>query len=237
MLIVGGKGEEPMSEHYCHNCYKWVSVPTSTNCCPNCGKYIAAVENKKNGDQTNKVNSTTSTGQMSTYRCNKCNKEFEEIGIPPQIQMLRMYKSVVNIGSEEVTEEVKNDPFLYRAMYCPFCNKAFCPPCCNMQSQICPECGKSGLMPGYRPLLNKIKINKNCFIATAVYGDLYHPSVRILRNYRDTTLSKSILGRLFIHLYYIISPHFIGFIKCNQWIEKNIKNILDKIVNAIASKW
>jgi hypothetical protein len=80
----------------------------------------------------------------------------EEIGIPPQIQMLQMYKQVVNIGSREVPEEIKNDPYLYRGFFCPNCNKAFCPQCSHMQGEICPECGQSGLMPAYRPLLKKI---------------------------------------------------------------------------------
>lgn len=93
---------------------------------------------------------------MSTYRCSKCNKVLEEIGIPPQIQMLQMYKQVVNIGATEVPEEIKNDPYLYKGFFCPNCNKAFCPQCSHLQSEICPECGQRGLMPAYRPLLNKI---------------------------------------------------------------------------------
>ena len=93
---------------------------------------------------------------MSTYSCSKCNKVLEEIGIPPQIQMLQMYKQVVNIGSAEVPEDIKSDPYLHRGFFCPNCNKAFCPQCSNMQGEICPECGQRGLMPAYRPLLKKI---------------------------------------------------------------------------------
>jgi len=93
---------------------------------------------------------------MSTYRCSKCNKVLEEIGIPPQIQMVQMFKHVVNIGSTEVPEEIKNDPYLYRGFFCPNCNKAFCPQCSHMQGEICPECGQRVLMPAYRPLLIKI---------------------------------------------------------------------------------
>jgi hypothetical protein len=91
---------------------------------------------------------------MSNYKCSKCNNELKEIGIPPQIQILQSYKNVMNIGAQ-VSEEIKNDPFLYKGLYCPSCKKAFCPPCAKMQSQICPGCGQAGLMPAYRPLLNK----------------------------------------------------------------------------------
>ncbi len=375
---------------------------------------------------------------MNTFNCNKCNKEFETIGIPPQIQMLQGYKNVMNIGGE-VPQEIKDDPFLYRGFYCPTCNEAFCPSCCGNQGQLCPKCGQTSLMPAYRPLLNKIKkedsitsistkynpehyhrvveviykqknllesitkegrvnlsdnekafskfwheefteqeygiglnlegavfdraifcgcgrlfenanfknaslnnttwymitlsgcdftgasiknstitplmgdnktifknanltglqiigslgaskmdfsdaimdgctlmggielgkgcsvddllnklsieqrskiINnatnkkeatttnngKNCFIATAIYGDPYHQSVCILREYRDNTLSKYLLGRMFIRIYYIISPHLIVFIKSNQWIEKSTRKLLDKIVDKNSKK-
>jgi hypothetical protein len=93
---------------------------------------------------------------MSTYSCSKCNKVLEEIGVPPQIQMLQMYKQVINTGATEVPEEIKNDPYLYRGFFCPNCNKVFCPQCSHMQGEICPICGQSSLMPAYRPLLKKI---------------------------------------------------------------------------------
>lgn len=80
-------------------------------------------------------------------------------------------------------------------------------------------------------LLNQAKRSTRCYIATQVYGNPFHPSVCILREYRDNTLSKYLLGRMFIRIYYIISPHLIVFIKSNQWIEKFIKKRLDKIVD------
>ncbi len=79
----------------------------------------------------------------------------------------------------------------------------------------------------------ELAADSKCFIATAVYGDEYHPSVCVLREYRDNTLAKNLLGQIFIHLYYIISPHLIGFIKCNQWIQIKIRKILERIVSRI----
>jgi DNA-directed RNA polymerase subunit RPC12/RpoP len=93
---------------------------------------------------------------MAIYRCNSCGKALEEIGVPPQIQALQMYKQVVNMGSEQVPEEIKNDPFVYRGFYCSACNKVFCPRCSNMQGEICPACKQRRLMPAYRPLLKKL---------------------------------------------------------------------------------
>jgi hypothetical protein len=90
------------------------------------------------------------------FHCAGCGKPFEEIGVPPAIRSLQMFKQVVYIGSETVPPEVRADPHLYRGLYCPSCNLAFCPACAGMQSEVCPRCRKSGLMPGYRPLLRKI---------------------------------------------------------------------------------
>ena len=48
-----------------------------------------------------------------------------------------------------------------------------------------------------------------CYIATAVYGSYDHPQTMVLRQYRDTVLAKSMLGRAFTKTYYTISPHLV----------------------------
>ena len=41
-----------------------------------------------------------------------------------------------------------------------------------------------------------------CFIATTVYGDINHPNVQELRNFRDDILMKSVIGQKFVEFYY-----------------------------------
>jgi hypothetical protein len=41
-----------------------------------------------------------------------------------------------------------------------------------------------------------------CFVATAGFGSYFHPNVEILRNFRDSVLSKFSLGQKFIKFYY-----------------------------------
>ena len=48
-----------------------------------------------------------------------------------------------------------------------------------------------------------------CYVATAVYGSYDCPPVWTLRRFRDYTLSKNVLGRLFIKLYYAVSPTIV----------------------------
>src|SRR5262249_39758734 len=54
---------------------------------------------------------------------------------------------------------------------------------------------------------------KNCFIATACYGSPLAPEVETLRRFRDGILARSGLGRLFIAVYYALSP------AAAQWLE------------------
>jgi hypothetical protein len=53
------------------------------------------------------------------------------------------------------------------------------------------------------------KSNTGCYIATSAYGDYNHPSVIVLREFRDNVLRKRILGRIFIKVYYFISPTIV----------------------------
>lgn len=45
-----------------------------------------------------------------------------------------------------------------------------------------------------------------CFVATAAFGDLDHPTVRILRRFRDEVILKLPLGETFVALYYRVGP-------------------------------
>jgi len=52
----------------------------------------------------------------------------------------------------------------------------------------------------------------NCFIATAAYGSLFEPHVKILRQFRDEYLVDNALGQAFVNAYYRYSPPIAAFI-------------------------
>lgn len=68
-------------------------------------------------------------------------------------------------------------------------------------------------------------MKKGCFIATACYGDYDTPEVLRLRQYRDQTLSASLPGRLFIRLYYLLSPPLAHWLSRSEqrraWVRRH----------------
>lgn len=75
--------------------------------------------------------------------------------------------------------------------------------------------------------------NGGCYIATAVYGSYDCPQVWTLRRYRDKTMSKNIFGRLFIRIYYSISPTMVKLFGDKKWFIRLFRASLDKIVNKL----
>lgn len=74
---------------------------------------------------------------------------------------------------------------------------------------------------------------QGCYIATAVYGSYDCPEVWTLRRFRDNVLSRTWHGRLFIRIYYALSPaavRLFGNMTCFQdfW-----RAVLDRMVSKL----
>lgn len=78
--------------------------------------------------------------------------------------------------------------------------------------------------------------NQGCYIATSVYGSYDCPEVWTLRRFRDFTLSKYKLGRLFIKLYYKFSPFIVKTLGNNRVFHKTSKWFLDKFIGKLHIK-
>lgn len=75
--------------------------------------------------------------------------------------------------------------------------------------------------------------DSGCYIATMAYGDYDHPKVMELRRFRDSFLSKTIVGRRFIKFYYKYSPNLVEKLKNKQSINLIIRKGLDQFIKAI----
>ena len=69
-----------------------------------------------------------------------------------------------------------------------------------------------------------------CYIATAVYGSYDHPSVHVLRNFRDDFLEKRRWGQIFVTIYYKYSPYLAKKLKSKNKTNTIIKYILDRLI-------
>lgn len=83
------------------------------------------------------------------------------------------------------------------------------------------------------PALNTSTSTGGCYVATAVYGSYDCPEVWTLRRFRDYKLDKNIFGKLFIKIYYAISPTIVKYFGKTKLFNKINKYILDKLVKKL----
>jgi hypothetical protein len=75
---------------------------------------------------------------------------------------------------------------------------------------------------------------KACYIATVCYGDINAIQVVAFRKFRDTTLSKSYIGRLFIKVYYCLSPRIAHYLRTKKRLNRLIRLLLlDRIYSVV----
>lgn len=83
------------------------------------------------------------------------------------------------------------------------------------------------------PMSSSTKKSEGCYIATMAYGDYNHPKVIVLRRFRDDILAKSVYGRVFIKIYYWISPKLVKMLSNHKHINAAIRWGLDRIVKQL----
>lgn len=71
---------------------------------------------------------------------------------------------------------------------------------------------------------------RGCYIATCVYHAYDCPKVWTLRRFRDNILAKTWYGRMFIRIYYAVSPALVRCFGKKQWFLKLFRDFLDRII-------
>lgn len=77
----------------------------------------------------------------------------------------------------------------------------------------------------------------DCFVASAAYRDRHHPDVVLLRQFRETVLRNSVLGRRFIRFYWWIGPKLARPVYRHPTLRLISRLILSSIVKHISRKY
>lgn len=116
---------------------------------------------------------------------------------------------------------MKDETYTYYSILNPKFNYPICHHCYNAR---------------IRPSMKAGEGKKECYIATACYGDFNAVEVQTFRAYRDRVLCRSFSGRLFITAYYFLSPYVARYLKRKPSLNHHIKvRILDKIYRKIST--
>lgn len=93
-----------------------------------------------------------------------------------------------------------------------------------------------GFNPKYSYYCNNPNPSGGCYIATSIYKTYDCPQVWVLRRYRDHFLAKSFIGRIFIWIYYHISPSLVKSCGSTRWFRCFWKRVLDRLVLSLKNK-
>lgn len=72
-----------------------------------------------------------------------------------------------------------------------------------------------------------------CYIATAAYGSYLDPHVQVLRDFRDTYLLSNPAGKIFVKMYYRLSPPVADFISKHESLRTAARWTLTPVVYGI----
>lgn len=75
----------------------------------------------------------------------------------------------------------------------------------------------------------------DCFIATAIFGPTAEET-NILRSWRDKSLNTTLIGRLVVKVYYIISPTIVKILERYPILKKSIESGLKNFVKYLKTK-
>lgn len=75
------------------------------------------------------------------------------------------------------------------------------------------------------------RYGSGCYIATSVYGNYNHPQVLKLRYFRDEILARSLIGKIIIKFYYLISPLIVKIFGKSKKFNIVMQRILEKFIH------
>ena len=78
--------------------------------------------------------------------------------------------------------------------------------------------------------------SSNCFVATATFGTPWAPEVVALRGWRDDVLRRSVGGRAFIRVYYVVGPYLAALVRRCPPLKRVSAELLGRFSRAVAQR-
>lgn len=77
--------------------------------------------------------------------------------------------------------------------------------------------------------------DRRCFIATAVYGpDAFETD--FLRGWRDSVLLPTRSGRIFVRIYYLVSPRLVPMLERHTRLASAVRTVLDRLMRLLEAR-
>ena len=86
---------------------------------------------------------------------------------------------------------------------------------------------------GYDPKRAHRNAKSGCYIATSIYGSYDCPEVWTLRRFRDNKLATNFFGRIFIKIYYSLSPIAVKIFGKTKFFQNFWKKRLNRLVKKL----
>jgi len=72
-----------------------------------------------------------------------------------------------------------------------------------------------------------------CFVATAAYGSVMANDVQLLRRFRDSMLTRTVIGELAVETYYTFGPAMAGMVGESELLRASARAVLEPIVASV----
>lgn len=103
----------------------------------------------------------------------------------------------------------------------------------SQDSDTSPEHKTPGYFDDGVSVSRNSNINRECFVAGAVYGSQDHPDVLRLRRWRDTVWRSRRLGRLGIRLYDRYGPQLARLVNGRPRLKKLVRDGIGRLVRRL----
>ena len=204
--------------------------------CLKCGKKFKAGEARVVRNPSSVSISTTQTAIPTKHVCSICGYIYDGNTAPTKCPICKAPSEKFQPYDENMSSAPlpTNDTVIQMKPTCSICGYIYNGDTAPEKCPICKAPSAKFVMQNVPNTTSSpsptTTPSSGCYVATAVYGSYDCPEVWTLRRFRDFTLDETWYGRLFIKVYYAISPSFVRHFGDDRLFQSYGRKILNRIV-------